>query len=136
MKIGRTPSTPSISPACSTITSICFDASEREKTSIAFSLLAAAREPTEADADSWHLAGFQFKGCDLIEEWSEVSALTNCGGFEAAFRSADLSPCGLIPRAARAYEIRDALNIHYPDEEHADCAAWAVWRLEHRLTHR
>ena len=99
-------------------------------------LLALAREPTDAEIDACALPGFVFKGCDLIEEWSGISALTNSGGFAGAFSAADVSSCGLIATLKRAYQIQTALSVLYPDDNHADCAVWAIWRMEHPLTGR
>ncbi len=93
-------------------------------------LLALAREPDEKDVLTATLPGFALKGFDLIEEATAISALTNCGGFAGAFEAADLVPTGLVATCSRADEIRQALATLYPEESHADCAVWAVWRLE------
>lgn len=96
-------------------------------------ILALAREPAAEEVVATALTGFRFMGFDLIEEATQISALTNCGGFEGTFLPADLSPCGLVPTAPRAYEIRRLLATLFPDESHADCAVWAVWRREAEL---
>jgi hypothetical protein len=93
-------------------------------------ILAVAREPLPEDLAQAELRGFTFLGLDLIEEPSGYSALTNCGGFEGAFTLGDLSPCGLVPTASRAYEIRECLRTLFPQNHHANCAVWAVWRLD------
>lgn len=93
-------------------------------------VLAVAREPTEAEVRGVSLENFMFMGFELIEEATTISALTNCGGFEGAFSASDLSSCGLVPTASRAYEIRGALEALFPEENHAHCAVWAVWRRE------
>ncbi len=93
-------------------------------------VLALAREPTEEQVVGAELAGCRFMGFELIEEATSISALTNCRGFEGAFVPKDLSQCGLVLTASRAYEIRRELLALYPDEPHADCAVWAVWRWE------
>jgi hypothetical protein len=94
-------------------------------------VLAVAREPVEADVMAAELPGFRFKGFELIaDEESAFSALTNCGGFDLAFGPDDLSECGLVRTAARAYEIAESLGELYPDEPHADCTVWALWRQE------
>ena len=69
-------------------------------------------------------------GFELIEEATSISALTNCGGFEGAFVPRDLTECGLVYTASRAYEIRQTLLALYPNDPHADCVVWAVWRCE------
>lgn len=93
-------------------------------------LLALAREPSEEDVERFQEKGFAFKGYELIEEPTCISALTNCRGFEKAFKGSELSACGLIPNHSRAYEVRRLLREHYPDELRADCNVWAIWRRE------
>jgi hypothetical protein len=60
----------------------------------------------------------------------DVSALTNCGGFDDVFAKTELSHLGLLPELARAQEVRRDLPTAYPHEPHAECHVWAVWRLE------
>ena len=91
-------------------------------------LLALAREPGILDVTGATPSGFAFQGYDLIEEATATSALTKCGGFVGAFEATDLSANGLIASASRAHEIREALATLYPEENHADCAVWAIWR--------
>jgi hypothetical protein len=93
-------------------------------------LLAIAREPTEVEVRQTQVEGFRFMGFELIEEATSTSALTNCGGFDGAFEPSDLSTCGLIVDAPRAYEVRAALERLFPDENHAHCSVWAVWQRE------
>jgi len=73
--------------------------------------------------------GFEFMGYDLIEEATQISALTNCGGFSESFSNDELNECGLISSFARARAIRDLLAANNPREHHADCEMYAVWRL-------
>jgi hypothetical protein len=91
-------------------------------------LLALVREPSRDDVRGLELPGFEFKGFELIEEQTETSALTNCGGFPRAFAPEDLSESGLITDLDRAYAVRSKLRQEHPDEDHADCAVWAIWR--------
>jgi hypothetical protein len=93
-------------------------------------LLAVAREPSIDEVRAFSREGFVFKGYDLIEEATCISALTNCGGFERAFVSGDLSNEGLIRDHQRVYDVREILQNEYPDEHHAYCAVWAIWRME------
>lgn len=90
-------------------------------------ILGVAREPDHQPrlADQ----RFVFCGYDLIGE-GDISALTNCGGFEKAFDNAQLSEMGLLDQYETARTVQDALRYHYPDEHHADCNLWAIWRLE------
>jgi hypothetical protein len=94
-------------------------------------VIAVLREPTESDVLSYSDDRFQFKGYDLVEDQTGISALTNCGGFDLAFSNDDLSECGLVSEHERAYRIRDLLRKHYPDEPHANCAVWAIWKMGH-----
>ena len=71
--------------------------------------------------------GYRFAGFDLVDEVTMISALTNCGGFEGAFESSDLSEIGLIEDISRAYEIRGELLARHPEERHACCTVWAIW---------
>ncbi|MDB6036069.1 MAG: hypothetical protein JWM16_6407 [Verrucomicrobiales bacterium] len=73
---------------------------------------------------------FRFLGYDLIEERTQISALTNCGGFPEVFQNDELNRFGLIEDFNRASEVRQRLLESYPEEAHADCELYAVWRLE------
>ena len=76
------------------------------------------------------IEGTQFTrlGFDLIERGSSISALTNCGGFPDAFANQELSPKGLLTSMERAREVQALLRQRYPDEAHADCELWAIYR--------
>lgn len=71
----------------------------------------------------------EFIGCDLIEEMTQISALTNCGGFPETFSNEELNNRGLIDSFARAKEIQRLLAQNNPDEPHANCELYALWRL-------
>jgi hypothetical protein len=73
--------------------------------------------------------GFNFVGYDLIEEQTQVSALTNCGGFPDVFCNQELNRFGLIDSFDRACEIRGLLVERHPEEPHAQCEMYAIWRL-------
>ncbi len=72
---------------------------------------------------------FDFIGYDLIEEQTQISALTNCGGFPDVFRNDELNRFGVIASFARACEVRRLLAEHHPQEAHAQCEMYAIWRL-------
>lgn len=78
---------------------------------------------------SFRDARFPFCGFDLIEEQGTISALTNCGGFDKAFLLTDLSECGLIVEYAKAVAVQELLRAEYPDDPHAFCRVWAIWRM-------
>ena len=73
---------------------------------------------------------FQSLGYDLVEVMGSASALSNCGGFPKAFSNAELTGKGLLATRERAFEVQDALRCLYPDEPHADCLVWAIFRAE------
>ena len=82
----------------------------------------------EAISDAEKIDNFDFCGYDLVDGL-ETSALTNCGGFfDNAFTHKDLNSFGLIPNYQSARKIQVNLESKYPDEEHADCLLFAIWR--------
>jgi hypothetical protein len=84
--------------------------------------------PNEAASVLENIDGFDFCGYDLADEF-EISALTNCGGiFDDAFNYKDLNSSGLIQNFLSAKKIQADLRSKYPDEEHADCLLFAIWR--------
>lgn len=72
---------------------------------------------------------FDFVGYDLIEEMTQISALTNCGGFPDEFSNDELNSFGLISKFERANEVRRLLAEKHPKEPHANCEMYAIWRL-------
>lgn len=42
----------------------------------------------------------------------------------------DLSECGLLVDHARATAVRQLLLKEYPEEPHACCRIWAIWRMK------
>jgi hypothetical protein len=72
---------------------------------------------------------FEFVGYDLIEEQTQISALSNCGGFPDVFRNDELNQFALIGSFNRAHEIRATLAERHPEEPHAQCELYAIWRL-------
>lgn len=92
-------------------------------------LLWVCREPVEQPVPPPTPLSFEFLGCDLIDEDTTVSALTNCGlGFPAAFAEKEISPQGLIRTLERAKQVQRALRKEYPGEPHAHCGLWAIFR--------
>lgn len=70
----------------------------------------------------------EFLGYDLVDVAGDVSALTNCGGFPDVFANSELSLCGLLPEFERAAEVRKLLRARHPEERHANCHLWAIFR--------
>jgi hypothetical protein len=92
-------------------------------------VLAIIEEATDADVASFNDPRFEFCGFDLLDESFAISALTNCGGFERAFQPGDLSEWGLLTDYAHACTVRDRLQVEYPDDPHANCRMFAIWKM-------
>jgi hypothetical protein len=86
------------------------------------------RPPVDVRRLDWE--GFTFLGYDLMDKDVGVSALTNCGGFPDVFANTELSSVGLIAAFDRAVEIQDLLHKTHPEEHHADCDLWAIFRRQ------
>ncbi len=91
-------------------------------------LLCVFRNPERHSAPPARPPHFCYEGYDLVDVNGDISALTNCGGFPLAFSSAELSTHGLLRTLEHAQEVQRALRNHYPEEHHADCHLWAVFR--------
>lgn len=92
-----------------------------------FNLLSVVVEP-EKECNSINLAGYEFIGYDLLDHDFNMSALTNCGGFDETFLPTDLNDKGLIDDYEEAYDIKHRLVINNPGEHHAETYVIAVWR--------
>jgi len=93
-------------------------------------ILAVLRDPKTDCAKLLTDKRFRFYGYDLLEDSTRISALTNCGGFNNAFLPKDISEYGLINEFDKAKQIQLLLADEYPNEEHADCTLWAIWKME------
>jgi hypothetical protein len=94
-----------------------------------YRILSIVKEPSEI-CEKIQLANFRFVGYDLIETGGDVSALTNCGGFNETFLPLDLNEYGLIQTYEKAYNIKEKLFENNPIEDHADCYVWAIWSID------
>ncbi|MBK1790253.1 hypothetical protein [Persicirhabdus sediminis] len=92
-------------------------------------LLAVTHNPQSECREVPFHPDFQFKGYELIDTKTGISALTNCRGFPLAFMNEELSKAGLISELARAREIQAALREHYAEEPHSHCDIRAVWKM-------
>lgn len=92
-------------------------------------ILGSYRNPDFHIAEAPAPVDFNFMGYDLIEEQTQISALTNCGGFPDVFSNDELNSCGLIEKFDRADEVRRLLAEKHPEEPHAQCEMYAIWRL-------
>jgi hypothetical protein len=90
-------------------------------------LLCVLRNPSTHFRQS-PVDGFDFVGYDLVEAQTGISALTNCGGFPDVFANSELSCCGLLTEFARAAEVKWKLRFLHPEEPHANCDLWTVFR--------
>jgi hypothetical protein len=91
-------------------------------------VIALQREPADERVRDLGPQGFEFCGFDLVEEATCTSALNSCGGFDDVFSAQDLNERGLVSDLAAARDIRRRLRAAHPEEAHADCALWALWR--------
>jgi len=72
--------------------------------------------------------GFEFVGYDLTDIQTSTSALTNCGGFPGVVENSELSKKGLLQEFERAQRVQADLRRLHPDEPHAYCHLWAIFR--------
>jgi len=93
------------------------------------SILGLYRNPKAHIAEAPSPDNFGFIGYDLIEEQTQISAITNCGGFPDVFRNDELNRFGLIDSFDRACEVKRLLAERHPEEPHAHCEIYALWRL-------
>jgi hypothetical protein len=92
-------------------------------------VLALMQNPAEDEVRAFSDDRFIFRGFDLVELQTGISALVNCGGFPKAFASTDLSDCGLLADHGKAMIVQKLLRAEYPDEHHAVCDFWAIWQM-------
>ena len=100
---------------------------KRLKTKEKFNLLTVALEPDQ-DCKEIKIDDYEFVGYDLVDQWYDISALTNCGGFDNTFLPTDLNDKGLIDDFEKAYDIKRRLLENNPEEFHADTNVVAIWR--------
>ena len=91
-------------------------------------ILGVLRNPSANDLERVALPD-GFVGFDLLDIHGDVSALTNCGGFEGVFAGEELSEHGLLTDLERAYQVQRGLGALSPAESHTECHVWAIWRL-------
>ena len=91
-------------------------------------ILAVCLEPSFEVREIFKDSRFEFQGYDLIGE-GDISAINNCGGFDDAFQTSDISEVGLFSTYILAREAQRLLRQHYPSEHHADCELWAIWKM-------
>src|SRR6266498_2370343 len=92
-------------------------------------ILGILQNPLAGEVERVVLPGFEFIGFDLLDVHGDVSALTNCGGFDEVFTGTELSERGLLTDLERAYQIQRGLRALSPAQSHTECHVWAIWRL-------
>jgi hypothetical protein len=90
-------------------------------------LLCVFRNPS-AQSASEVPDNFTFVGYDLVDVQSQISALTNCGGFVDVFSNKELSEKGLLMSLERSREVQADLRRKYPHDPHANCHLWSIFR--------
>ena len=92
-------------------------------------VIAYYKNPTESYENHTFDKRFEFCGYDLSEEMTRISAVTNCcGGFDKAIPYGELNKFGLIDDYNKAILIQKKLDELYPDECHACCEIYELWR--------
>ena len=91
-------------------------------------LLSVYRNPPTPLSPNLDLGRFEFLGYDLVDIQASASALTNCGGFPEVFDNRELSSKGLLTSHARALQVQSDLRAKHPEEPHANCHVWAIYR--------
>ncbi|MEO1405968.1 MAG: hypothetical protein AAFV54_05700 [Pseudomonadota bacterium] len=91
-------------------------------------VLCVFRNPTSHPTPPRGVLKFDFVGYDLIDRQTSISALSNCGGFPKAFSDDELNEFGLLDAREAGLKVQASLVEHYPNESHADCNLWALFR--------
>ena len=91
-------------------------------------LLCVYRNPPSTLPPTLHDDRFEFLGYDLVDIHCSASALTNCGGFPDVFENRELSSKGLLTSYARARHVQSDLRTKHPEEPHANCHVWGIYR--------
>ncbi|NIG54054.1 hypothetical protein [Chitinophaga sp. Cy-1792] len=92
-----------------------------------FNLLTVVIQP-ESDCSLIQLDNYDFLGYDLMDDYYDTSALSNCSGFDETFLPSELNNYGLISDYEKACSISDRLYENNPGEDHADTNIVAIWR--------
>jgi hypothetical protein len=91
-------------------------------------LLCVYRNPPSSTPPYTGSVSFELLGYDLVDVHATASALTNCGGFPDVFENRELSSKGLLTSYARASQVQSELRAKHPNDHHADCHLWAIYR--------
>ena len=72
--------------------------------------------------------GFTFCGYDLVEDITFISSITNCGGEFSSIPYEKLTEFGLLPTYKDAVLAQLALVEEAPENHHAYCMIYEIWR--------
>lgn len=92
-----------------------------------FNFLAVVKDPNK-NSENLINREFDFVGYELLDESYEASALSNCGGFDETFLPDELNQFGLLNDLDRAIKIQADLVTNNPEEHHAYCNLFGIWR--------
>jgi hypothetical protein len=79
--------------------------------------------------ECWRDARDTQVGYDLLDEGFGVSSITNCGGWPDVFPNELINEYGLISAYSDAVRIRNDLRAKHPEEPHAKCEIWSVYKI-------
>ncbi len=71
---------------------------------------------------------FEFCGYDLVDVFSSISAITNCGAEFDSIDYAALNKYGLLPSYRAAVTAQLERNEKYPEHPHTYCEIVEIWR--------
>jgi hypothetical protein len=91
-------------------------------------ILAVCLEPSFDIREALQDNRFLFQGYDLVGK-GDVSAITNCGGFDKVFQPKNISEVGLFASFDFAKQVQKQLLEYYPEEYHASTELWAIWKM-------
>lgn len=94
-----------------------------------YNLIACIKEPQDEDRSILE-SDYEFIGYDLMDKDLSNSALTNCGGFYDVYSPSDINEYGILSDRDFAYKIRDELFKKHPEEHHANCFVFEIWRMK------
>ncbi|MSQ47965.1 MAG: hypothetical protein EXR78_06190 [Deltaproteobacteria bacterium] len=85
----------------------------------------------EIELEEGYAAGPGLLGFDIIDEYCDVSLLTDWGADEEAMMTPHIMPNGLLGNLAQAMAIRNTLRERFPNDAHAcTCQVWAVYKID------
>ena len=90
-------------------------------------IIAVIVRPEIYPQDGLKRQGFTFCGYDLVEDFSNISAITNCGCDFESISYDSLNEFGLISTYKEAVLTQIAL-VEESDDDHACCNVCEIWR--------